>query len=102
MTTMSDMANATDEAPPARRGWAPGFTLIELLVVMVILGLIAGVGTALLLGRTVAGFMYGISPTDPLTITAVGAGLVVVAILASMVPAHRATRVDPVVALRAE
>ena len=42
MTTMSDMANATDEAPPARRGWAPGFTLIELLVVMVILGLIAG------------------------------------------------------------
>ena len=68
----------------------------------VILGLIAGVGTALLLGRTVAGFMYGISPTDPLTITAVGAGLVVVAILASVVPAHRATRVDPVVALRAE
>lgn len=68
----------------------------------VILGLIGGVGTALLLGRTVAGFMYGISPADPLTITAVGSGLVVVAILASVVPARRATLVDPIVALRAE
>ena len=68
----------------------------------VILGLVAGVGAALLLGRTVAGFMYGISPTDPLTIAMVGAGLVVVAILASALPAHRATRVDPIVALRTE
>ena len=42
MSTMSDMATATDETPAARRGWAPGFTLIELLVVMLILGLIDG------------------------------------------------------------
>ena len=68
----------------------------------VIVGLLVGVGAALLLGRTVAGFMYGISPTDPTTIATVGLALVVVAVLASLMPARRATRVDPIVALRVE
>jgi ABC-type lipoprotein release transport system permease subunit len=46
--------------------------------------------------------LHDVSPTDPITFAAVGAGLAVVAILASLVPAWRATRVDPVVALKAE
>ena len=68
----------------------------------VLLGLAAGIGAALMLGNTVAGFLYGVTPGDPATITIVGIGLVVVAALASLLPARRASRVDPIVALRAE
>jgi ABC-type lipoprotein release transport system permease subunit len=46
--------------------------------------------------------LHDVRPSDPMTFAAVGAGLAVVAILASLVPAWRATRVDPVVALKAE
>ena len=68
----------------------------------VLLGLLAGVGMARLLARVVAGFMYGVSPTDPWTVGLVGAGLVMVAILASWLPARRATQVDPIIALRTD
>ena len=46
--------------------------------------------------------LYNVSPFDPLTFTAVATFLAMVAFLASYVPARRATRVDPVVALRGE
>jgi len=68
----------------------------------VLIGLLAGMGAARLLASTVAGFMYGVSPTDPWTIGMVGAALVVVAILASLLPARRATRVDPIIALQTD
>ena len=63
-----------------------------------------GIGTAgaLAIARVVSGLLYQIRPTD--TMTFAGAALVValLAVIASLVPAWRATRVDPLIALRAE
>jgi predicted permease len=70
-----------------------------------VLGL-AGVGFglvgALALGRLLSGLVFGVSPTDPVTLVAVGALLASVAVVASWIPARRAMRVDPAVVLRAE
>ena len=49
-----------------------------------------------------ADLLYEVKPFDPVTFVAVSASLAAVAMLASFIPGHRATRVDPVVALRAE
>jgi putative ABC transport system permease protein len=65
-------------------------------------GLAIGFVAALALGRFVASLLYGVTPTDPLTLLAVALFLALVAMLASYLPARRATRVDPMVALRAE
>jgi putative ABC transport system permease protein len=46
--------------------------------------------------------VFGVSASDPLTLVAVGAALALVALMASLVPAYRALRLDPVKALRAE
>lgn len=69
-------------------------------VKLTMLGLLIGIGAALLLARIAEGVLYGVSATDPLTLGSVSAILAAVAILASYVPARRATRVDPLVALR--
>jgi len=70
------------------------------------LGLALGLGLTLtlaLLGRdAIQNFLFDISPTDPLTYTAVALLLSVVAFVAILIPARRATRVDPMIALRAE
>jgi putative ABC transport system permease protein len=65
-------------------------------------GLVIGLATALALARTMSTMLFELSPTDPLTFGAVTVLLGVVALLSSYLPARRATRVDPVVALRAE
>jgi len=62
------------------------------------IGLIAALG----LSRVMAGYVYGIKATDPISFAAASVLLVTVAMLASYIPALRATRVDPVVALRHE
>jgi putative ABC transport system permease protein len=69
---------------------------------LVAAGLAVGLLGAWLSSRLLAGFLYGIGATDPLTFTAVPALLAAVALAAAWLPARRATRVDPVVALRAE
>ena len=65
-------------------------------------GLAIGIAAALALGRVVAGLLYGVTPTDPATLLAVALFLAAVAMLATYLPARRAARVDPMVALRAE
>jgi predicted permease len=66
----------------------------------VIAGLAAGALLALAAGRLVAGLLYGIEPTDPLTFAAVAGVLALVSLAACLLPGRRATRVDPLVALR--
>jgi predicted permease len=71
-------------------------------VKLTMLGLLIGVGAALLLARLARGVLFGVSSTDPVTFGSVAAILAAVALLASFIPARRATRVDPMVALREE
>jgi predicted permease len=71
-------------------------------VKLTLLGLIIGIVAALILARLAQGVLFGVSPTDPITLGSVAAILAVVAFLASFIPARRATRVDPMVALREE
>jgi len=66
------------------------------------LGVVLGVGFALLLGRVIAGLLYGIPPHDPVTFAAVVALLLGAALLACFIPARRASRVDPLIALKTE
>jgi putative ABC transport system permease protein len=65
-------------------------------------GLLAGLAIALLGTRAIANFIVGIKPTDPATFIVVAAALTAVALLACWIPARRATRVSPLVALRHE
>ena len=64
----------------------------------VALGLLAATGAT----RLLSGLLFGVSPTDPLTYGVVALLLTLVALLACLVPARRATRVDPMTALRCE
>jgi len=65
-------------------------------------GLVVGSVAAFALTRLLSSLIYGVSATDPLTFTAVAALLAITALAACFIPAARATRIDPVVALRAE
>jgi len=65
-------------------------------------GLVLGLGGALLVSRTLTTQLYSVSPNDPATLAAVAGVLLATTVLAGYLPARRATRIDPVVALRAD
>ncbi len=69
---------------------------------LAVAGVVAGSLIALAAARLIRGLLFEVSATDPLTFVAVAGGLLAVALLASYIPARRATRVDPMIALRGE
>jgi ABC-type antimicrobial peptide transport system permease subunit len=69
---------------------------------VIALGVAAGVPLALLASRFISRMLYGLAPSDPVTITTAVLVLAIVATLAGYLPARRAARVDPLVALRHE
>ena len=69
---------------------------------LVAVGLALGIVGALAAARVMTGLLFGVRATDPLTLVAVTLFLVIVALLASYLPARRATRIAPVTALRHE
>ena len=67
-----------------------------------IFGLVVGIGASYLATRALASMLFGVNPHDPLIFFCVAASILVVVMLASYIPARKATRVDPLVALRYE
>jgi ABC-type antimicrobial peptide transport system permease subunit len=66
------------------------------------LGIAAGIGLAVVLTRVMSTFLFGVGPLDPVTYASVSVLLAGLTLGATYLPAQRASRVDPVVALRAE
>ncbi len=64
-------------------------------------GILIGIGVAMVVTRVMSTFLFGVGPMDPVTYAAVSAMLAAVALAGTCLPARRATRVDPLVALRA-
>ncbi len=85
----------------ARAGKVVGMVVAQGLV-LTAAGIALGLVGAVALTRALASLLYGVSASDPLTLLGVAAALVIVAFLASYLPARRAARVDPMVALRSE
>lgn len=69
-------------------------------VALTIAGTTAGLACALLVSRAMAGVLYGVRPIDPATYAGVSGVLILVALLACYIPARRATRIDPIIALK--
>jgi ABC-type antimicrobial peptide transport system permease subunit len=69
---------------------------------MLLAGVVLGTVAALVAGRLLRGLLYAVHPADPATIGAAATLLSCVALLATYLPARRATRVDPLTALRSD
>ena len=76
--------------------------IARLWLKLTLIGVAIGVALALGVARLISSFLFGVKPTDPLTYAAVAMGLSAVALLACYIPARRAMKVDPLVALRYE
>src|SRR5262249_31718017 len=69
---------------------------------LVVVGLAVGLALALALSRVLANFLFGVSAQDPLTFVTVASALAAIAVIACAIPAWRAARLDPTIALRGE
>jgi predicted permease len=89
-------------ARPGAVMWMVTREALLLVLIGVLVGIPAALAMAHLASNQISGLLFGLSPTDPLTIAAATALLVWVAIVAGYLPARRASRVDPIMALRNE
>jgi putative ABC transport system permease protein len=71
-------------------------------MLLTLAGVAIGLGAAFALTRPMGALLFGVSPTDPMTFGLVALILVAVALLAALVPARRATKIDPLIALKYE
>ncbi len=69
---------------------------------LAVVGVVIGIGSAFVLARVMSSLIFGVTTTDPLVFTATPMVLIVVAFAAVWLPARRAARVDPLIALRAD
>jgi putative ABC transport system permease protein len=81
---------------------APRAALAAPIAGLAAIGIALGLLAALAVTRVLEGLLYGVSARDPLTFAALAAGLAAVTLLATWMPARRAARVDPILAIRAE
>jgi putative ABC transport system permease protein len=84
------------------RASAVMWSVLRRALVLMAIGVAIGTAGALALTRVMAGLLYEIRPTDAATFAGAAVLLAVLAVAASLIPAWRATRVDPLIALRAE
>jgi len=84
------------------RGSSVLWSVLRRALVLMALGAAVGVAGSLAVTRVMAGLLYEVRPTDAVTFVGSAVVLAVLALTASLVPAWRATRVDPLVALRTE
>ena len=71
-------------------------------VILVAAGIAIGVPVTIVLTRFLSAQLFGVSPTDPATIVSATAAMIAIAALAGLLPARRASRIDPMVALRCD
>lgn len=90
--------------PPGRGGGStsPAALVVGRGLLLIAVATVAGLAGAIALTRVMSSLVFGITATDPLTFVLTAGTLAGVALLACYVPARRATRVDPTVALRGE
>ena len=69
---------------------------------LLVIGVVAGTALSLVAGRSASSLLFGLKPYDPLTLVGAAALLAAIAALATFLPARRASKVDPMVALRYE
>jgi ABC-type antimicrobial peptide transport system permease subunit len=78
------------------------WTILRGALILVLCGILLGLPLALVCTRAIRSLLYGLGPSDPSTLVVVVLAIIVITALASYIPARRASRVDPMVALRYE